>query len=87
MTVWKFALQLADLQSISMPSGAKILHVADQHGVVCMWALVDPSADRVTRTFTVIGTGHIAPSSGEYIGSALAHGGALTWHVFEEVPF
>lgn len=84
MTVWKYTLLAADLQRIEMPAGAQILHVAEQHGELCMWALVDPDEPPVAHRFTVIGTGHIAPSRpAAYVGSALMLGGSLVWHVFE----
>ena len=86
-TVWKFPLQIDDVQGVLMPSGAKILYVAVQDGVLCLWALVDPDAAKTIRTFLIVGTGHPAPTDAEHVGSGISHGGNLVWHVFEDVPF
>lgn len=83
MTVWKYVLQVADYQPITMPTGAEILHVDEQHGHLCLWARVSAEHDTEVRYFTVIGTGHIVPPNGAHVGSALMFGGDLVWHVFE----
>lgn len=88
MTVWKYALDLVEVQELSMPVGATVLHVDEQFGVPCMWALVDPDAEVETRRFGVVGTGHPAPalSDGRHVGTFLMRGGEFVWHVFEELP-
>lgn len=39
---------------------------------------------RDPRAAVVIGTGHKAPDGWEHIGSALAAGGALVWHLYAQ---
>ncbi len=80
--VWKYALEVADgEQSISMPKAAKILCVAEQHGDICLWALVRPAAPAETRKFVVYGTGFPVGSGEAYVGSAQIS--PFVWHVFE----
>lgn len=82
--VWKYTLDRA-VNEIGLPSGATVLTVAAQRNEICLWARVDPRAEKVTlRTFRVVGTGHEELTGGEtYIGSALINDGAFVFHVFE----
>lgn len=84
-TVWKYTLRDQDT-TIEMPIGATILHVREQHGCICMWALVDSTAEKERRSFLVTGTGHEIKSTYtdlEYVGSALVDYGTFVFHVFE----
>lgn len=83
MTVHKYVLAIRDVVLLALPAGAKPLHVAEQAGQLCLWALVDPDKKLTKRTFRVVGTGQSAPAKG-YVGTALLHGGSLVLHVFEE---
>lgn len=87
MTIWKFSLDIQDVQSFEMPNGAKILSVQVQDGTPCLWAFVNSSAQKEERRFHIFGTGHRIPphfSEEHYIGTVQTHEGALVWHVFEE---
>lgn len=73
-----------------MPKGAKVLHVHEQNGDICLWALVDvpkppqnPEWER--RKFIALATGDKIPDDWtvEYVGTVHMHGGALVFHVFE----
>ncbi len=83
--VYKYhvALETFDLM---LPEGTQILHV-DAVGDDCfLWAIIDSDARSEKRTFRVFGTGYRLDDEVRnlhYIGTALAHGGALVWHVFE----
>lgn len=45
------------------------------------WPATDCESHRAVQVF---GTGHqIPPEAGHVLGSAIAHGGALVWHVVE----
>ena len=87
MRIWKFPLNIQDVQSVSMPSGAAILSVANQNGTLCLWALVDSRNGVSLRTIEVIGTGHHIRSSEPYerkfIGTAVIN--PFVWHVFERI--
>ena len=88
-TVHKYPLELCDSQLIMMPVGAKILDIQEQGGVACIWALVNPEADIIGRTFETFGTGQpIITEEGEnkrYIGTYLKYSIATELHVFELV--
>ena len=87
MTVWKFPLRLTEIQEIELSSGARIIKVDVQHGVICLWAWCNPhpEATKVKRRILIVGTGHDAPtySEADYLGSVLTSGGDFVWHVFE----
>lgn len=83
--VWKFPLAPVTEQAVVMPAGAEILHVDEQDGRVCLWALVDPDASLVEKLISIRGTGE--PIDAEWkgprhIGTVLTAGGQLVWHVF-----
>jgi len=82
--VWKYTLDYA-LSEIGLPSGATVLTVALQRNKICLWARVDPRAEKVTlRTFRVVGTGHEVLTGDEtYLGSAHSNDGNFVFHVFE----
>lgn len=86
-TIWKFPLAVTDTQRISMPEGAEILTVQLQNEQACLWAIVEPSADKEDRYFEVHGTGN--PIHGDmgverkYIGTFQQP--PFVWHVFERV--
>lgn len=87
--IWKYELG-AGVTELEMPRDAKILHVAQQHGGICMWAEVDQYAARETRKFVVIGTGHDFATAGknamQYLGTALLAEGTLVLHAYEMFP-
>ena len=82
-TVYKYLLKITDEQSLQMPIGAGILHVAiDPQGDLALWALVDTSQPSQTRRFAVFGTGN--PVDGpleQHIGTVVI--GRGVWHIFE----
>lgn len=87
--IWKFQLETTMRQSILMPSEAEILDVQLQHSKPCIWALVDPKAEQVERTFEIFGTGQeITYDMGverNYLGTFQAQGGIYIFHVFERI--
>jgi hypothetical protein len=89
MMIWKYSLKITDFQTLSMPVGAKVLSLHLQHGCPQLWALVDEGGPQELRTFTTIGTGNPIPSElklGAFIGTYLARGDAVVFHVFEVEP-
>lgn len=85
LTVWKFPLQFVPLQQVGMPAGSAIIKVAEQHGVLCLWAWCDPNSvfPQQNRQFAIVGTGQVAPSDGKHLDSVLVDDGEFVWHVFE----
>ena len=82
-SIWHYALDLAETQTISMPAGARILCAANREGHVALYAEVDSAARREARTFWVIGTGNKMPDVPlRYIGTVSQP--PFWWHVHEE---
>jgi hypothetical protein len=87
-TIWKFELQVIDHQIVNMPAFAEILTVQMQHDKVCLWARVNPDADREVRIIEIYGTGHAFASVSRqrrYIATFQMHSG--DFHAFENTSF
>lgn len=85
-TIYKYRISLAaDFQTIDVHDGAQFLHVAEQHGEICLWAIVDSEADMVSRRIRVIGTGLSAEDVKfeQHIGSVLVLNGTYVFHIFD----
>lgn len=88
-TVWKFPINAIEEQSVSMPTGAKLLHVDAQGSGInaqpCLWALVDTEAPRANRRIGIVGTDHPSDRIAErtHVGSFMLGMGALVFHVFD----
>jgi hypothetical protein len=83
MKIYKYVLEPEKIQDVQMHPG-EILHVAEQVGNVCIWALVDTDAPMIKRRFAVIPTGETCPYTREqYIGTAKISDGRLVFHIFE----
>lgn len=86
LKVFKYPVPIGDAVTIDMPAGAQPLHVAEQHGTVCLWALVDPARPPVPRRFRFAGTGHEITEDLAYlnhVGTFFMRGGDLVFHLFE----
>lgn len=85
-TIYKYPLAMLDEQTIMIPGGAQLLSVQVQHGVPCVWALVDPVKDKQKVKFRIFGTGHSVPPRGietmTYFGTIQMADGDLVFHVF-----
>lgn len=85
MTIYKYPIQITDVQKVKLPIEAQILTAQMQGDALCIWAIVDEAAtDTEERTIEVFGTGHpMGQVFRQYIGTVQMQGGALVWHVFE----
>jgi hypothetical protein len=82
--IWKFRLDVHDMQEIEMPQLAQILSVGTQGGTPQLWALVDELAPKVRRKIRTIGTGHpIDGHPGRFIGTYMMCHDSLVFHVFD----
>lgn len=80
--VWKFPLDIADDQRLTMPQHAELLHVGEQYGQVLLWARVIASGQRMVRREIIMrGTGQPIWTQ-PYVGTVVTNGG-LVWHVFD----
>ena len=88
-TIHKYPLKGVATQNITTPAGPKLLHLAVQNGVPCLWFLVDPGREyEVEWQIRVYGTGEIVPdfeSLNTFFGTILLHDGALVYHVFGSI--
>lgn len=84
--IWKYPLK-KPVSNVSMPFDAQVLFVHGKDDLPTLWALVDPKAETVIRTFEVYATGEAIVfdngSNRVYLGSALLIGNSLVYHVFE----
>lgn len=83
MQIWKFPLKVTDTQIVSVPIGGKVLSVDTQGGVICLWIMVDPSAEKENRKFAIIGTGNpmTVVDHQKFIGTVQTP--PFVWHIFE----
>lgn len=86
--VWKYTIPVAPSSATvpnvhGVPSGARLLHVAEQFGDITLWFEVDPDAPKVRRGWLLVGTGHSIDDHLTYVGTTLHRGGALVLHVYE----
>lgn len=81
-TIWKFPIQVDDEQSMLAPDGWRPLAVQFQRGELCLWALVDPEAEKKKVRVYVNGTGHPVRHNGTFVGTVQMMGGDLVFHVF-----
>jgi hypothetical protein len=85
MEIWKFPLQMQDVQKIDMPQIEKILCVQVQNNQPCLWALCYPGTAKQKRKITIYGTGHyMSEGYRDHIGTFQISGGQLVFHVFDE---
>ena len=79
-----FKWDIGSVDAIEIQKGAEILTVQAQHGEARIWALVDPTMEKVKRRFKTYGTGYPVPDKpGVYVGTYQVWGGDLVFHVFE----
>lgn len=86
VTIYKYVLEPGTTE-IKLPKGAEILSVSFQEDF-CMWAAVDPSAEKETRCFKVFRTGHIIPQEIGVTYTFLGTGHmaiGLVFHAFEVI--
>lgn len=82
-TIFKYDLMLG-YNSLYLPDGYKVVHVAEQYGNLTMW-VEQPAMQHSARahTFNVYGTGQQIPDDrAVHVGTALMNSG-LVWHVYE----
>lgn len=90
MKVYKYPLDTAASNpvEVSLPEGAKLLHVDYQYRDFTLWALVDDRdwVQKEKRRVLVVGTGHDIPFDEHqlrHISTVMVEGGRLVFHAFE----
>ena len=88
-TIYKYELEVKDIQRIFLPAGSEILTMQNQNHTPHIWAMVDSANECVERVFEIFGTGHhIHEDMGvdrKYIGTFQMQGGTLVFHLFERL--
>lgn len=84
-TIWKFCLDLIEIQEIEIPKDAEILAVQTQNDQPCLWCLVKSDAKMVKKIIRTFGTGHEIDEdfNGTYLGTYQLDEGNYVYHVFE----
>lgn len=80
-TVYKYPLR-ADSDITELGLSGRVLHFAEQHGRLVLWAH-HTNTQPMLRKFQVVGTGQPVPENSEYIGSTLTSGGHFVFHLYE----
>lgn len=83
--IWKYQLKITDQQTIEIPCEHKILSVAQQNGILCMWVEVNPDAYLSEVDIVICGTGNPIPHIEGYnlifVGTVVMN--PFVWHVFK----
>lgn len=78
-----FKYTLNPTRDLVLPYGARLLHVAEQHGEAVLWAEIETTNLIVYRKLAHIPTGGTPPKDGLYIGTFLMENGSLVFHVYD----
>ena len=80
--VWNFKIRVNN--EIELPKMADFLSIQMQAGEIVAWFVVMPKEEKITRYFTLYGTGHDIPLSAKYLGTVMPNDG-LVLHLFGEL--
>jgi hypothetical protein len=82
-SIFKYQLHVGGVTH-QIPAASSVRYLGrDPSGEPCAWVELDPdnTTDRVTKEFTVFGTGHLIPDdAGEYVGTFVES--PFVWHVY-----
>jgi hypothetical protein len=91
LTIYKYLLEIADIQTIEMPKGAQVLTVQRQNNSIALWVLVDATLETEKRTFEILSTGKAFKEEKgverKYISTFQVSNGIFVFHVFERISF
>lgn len=81
--IYKYPLELKDLNEIDMPEQAEILSVQIQNGIPCLWAKVNTDYPEEKRAIRIIGTGNSINPCEPLVFITTYQFEGLVFHVFE----
>lgn len=84
-TIFKYELDIAAAQEVTLPSDATIMDVQFQGETLCLWALVDPDSEPKKRIFKIYGTGWTVDCPGVLTHVATVQKRGYVWHLFERI--
>lgn len=83
--IWKQRLQVVGtVQQVAMPTGAKVIHVAEQNDEPVIWYTCIITNPTEMRKFVLVPTGGSTPRDFEYVGTVILDGIAEVLHLYEE---
>lgn len=86
MKIYKYTLQVTDLQEIELPLNSHLLSVQEQGNEPQLWAVVDETETRKEKVrIATIGTGNpigVDLGGSLYMGTYQLNNGQLVFHVF-----
>lgn len=89
--VFKFPLKRLSRQQVLMPADHTILKVAEQHGVITIWAECDTHLPDMRSIDVIVWpTGQALPDDiviFTYRDTVLLEEGASVWHVYTRTPW
>jgi hypothetical protein len=84
--IWKYQLDfLNHYQVIEMPRNAMILSGQIQEEILCVWAMVDPDAEKERRHFEIFMTGRDIVEEGERIFIDTFQIDEFVGHLYERI--
>lgn len=85
--IWKYQLNIGET-ALSIPKNGAIIYLNNQNEIPCLWILVDPEEELVTRTFKIVATGEDIDYNNTdfpfYLGSFQIVSVNFVGHVFEK---
>lgn len=88
--IYRYPLAIQGEQRVRMPKGAYVISAGvAPTGEVSVWALVDPEASPIERTFFVVGTGNPVweeVQRAAFVGTVVGQARPQVWHIFQESP-
>jgi hypothetical protein len=83
--IWKLEITEIGESELLLPTGAIVLNVSMQHGLPFIWFICNPTAPKKKYKFLCVGTGKQFDATGwNYVGTFLAAGGELVFHLFDK---
>jgi hypothetical protein len=83
-TIYKYPIEIADEQTVSMPTGAQVLSAQMQGTQLCIWALVEVGNVNCNRRVRIFGTGNTVKLDGNWKFVDSVQERIFVWHVFVE---
>lgn len=85
--IWKYPLGTGEnrLIVIAMPTGSQVLTAQMQDGIACVWAIVNPRAEKVPVRFRVFGTSIPIHDLAGWRFVNTVQEDEYVWHIFQEV--
>jgi hypothetical protein len=85
-TIYKYPLEITDVQTIDLPNGAEVLDVAVQDELPVLWALVDTEEITAPVEVYTFGTGiPISTELDDLVHISTYQIGGFVGHVFIEI--